>query len=63
MAALSLGMPAIRRSPSDAPSIEGRPDVAGLVDRFGRVARDLRVSITSACSLRCTYCRPSAGMQ
>jgi cyclic pyranopterin phosphate synthase len=62
MAALSLGMPAVRRSPSVAPSIDGRPDVAGLVDRFGRVARDLRVSITSACSLRCTYCMPAEGL-
>ncbi|MDQ2660242.1 MAG: GTP 3',8-cyclase MoaA [Actinomycetota bacterium] len=62
MAALLLGMPAVRRSPSDAPSTEGRPDVAGLVDRFGRVARDLRVSITSACSLRCTYCMPAEGL-
>jgi GTP 3',8-cyclase len=62
MAALSLGMPAIRRSPSAAPSIEGRPDATGLVDRFGRVARDLRVSITSACSLRCTYCMPAEGL-
>ncbi|MFD4421142.1 GTP 3',8-cyclase MoaA [Agromyces sp. NPDC058484] len=62
MAALLLGMPTARRSPSAAPSIEGRPDAAGLVDRFGRVARDLRVSITSACSLRCTYCMPAEGL-
>ena len=62
MAALSLGMPAVRRPPSAAPSIEGRPEVPGLVDRFGRVARDLRVSITSACSLRCTYCMPAEGL-
>ena len=62
MAALSLGMPAVRRSPSAAPSIDGRPDVPGLVDRFGRVAHDLRVSITSACSLRCTYCMPAEGL-
>lgn len=62
MAALSLGMPAVRRSPTAAPSIEGRPDVPGLVDRFGRVAHDLRVSITSACSLRCTYCMPAEGL-
>jgi GTP 3',8-cyclase len=62
MAALLLGMPAVRRSPSAAPSIEGRPDVPALVDRFGRVARDLRVSITSACSLRCTYCMPAEGL-
>lgn len=62
MAAIALGIPAIRRSPSAAPSVQGRPDVAGLVDRFGRVARDLRISITSACSLRCTYCMPAEGL-
>ena len=59
---LALGMPAIRRDPSAAPSTTGRPDVAGLVDRFGRVARDLRVSITEKCSLRCTYCMPAEGL-
>src|SRR3954470_20122983 len=59
---LALGMPAIRRDPSAAPSTEGRPDVAGLVDRFGRTARDLRVSITEKCSLRCTYCMPEEGL-
>jgi cyclic pyranopterin phosphate synthase len=59
---LALGMPAIRRDPSAAPSTAGRPDVAGLVDRFGRVARDLRVSITEKCSLRCTYCMPAEGL-
>ena len=59
---LALGMPALRRDPSAAPSIEGRPDVDGLVDRFGRVAQDLRVSITEKCSLRCTYCMPEEGL-
>jgi cyclic pyranopterin phosphate synthase len=33
-----------------------------LVDRFGRVARDLRISLTTACSLRCTYCMPAEGL-
>src|SRR4051795_9587447 len=59
---LALGMPAIRRDPSAAPSTEGRPDVPGLVDRFGRVARDLRISLTEKCSLRCTYCMPAEGL-
>src|SRR4051812_37026996 len=59
---LALGMPAIRRDPSAAPSTIGRPDVPGLVDRFGRVARDLRVSITEKCSWRCTYCMPAEGL-
>jgi GTP 3',8-cyclase len=29
-----------------------------LVDSYGRVHRDLRVSLTDRCSLRCTYCMP-----
>ena len=33
-----------------------------LVDSFGRVHSDLRVSLTDRCSLRCTYCMPSEGL-
>jgi len=62
MAPVALGIPAFRRDPADAPSMEGRPDTADLLDKFGRVARDLRISITSACSLRCTYCMPAEGL-
>lgn len=62
MPPVALGIPVLRRDPAAAPSMEGRPDTDGLVDRFGRVARDLRVSITSACSLRCTYCMPAEGL-
>jgi len=36
--------------------------VTGLVDRFGRVATDLRVSLTDRCNLRCTYCMPAEGL-
>jgi cyclic pyranopterin phosphate synthase len=36
---------------------------APLVDRFGRVASDLRLSITDKCDLRCTYCMPAEGLQ
>jgi GTP 3',8-cyclase len=35
---------------------------AGLVDGFGRVATDLRVSVTDRCNLRCTYCMPAEGL-
>ncbi len=35
---------------------------AALVDKFGRVHRDLRVSLTDRCSLRCTYCMPADGV-
>ncbi|QSB23106.1 GTP 3',8-cyclase MoaA [Curtobacterium sp. 24E2] len=38
------------------------PASAGLVDRFGRRAIDLRVSLTERCNLRCTYCMPAAGL-
>jgi GTP 3',8-cyclase len=33
-----------------------------LTDRFGRVATDLRVSLTDRCNLRCTYCMPPEGL-
>lgn len=34
-----------------------------LLDRYGRTARDLRVSLTDKCNLRCTYCMPAEGLQ
>ncbi|MGW2249604.1 GTP 3',8-cyclase MoaA [Kitasatospora sp. NPDC001660] len=33
-----------------------------LLDRFGRVHTDLRVSLTDRCNLRCTYCMPAEGL-
>lgn len=33
-----------------------------LIDQFGRVATDLRVSLTDRCNLRCTYCMPAEGL-
>ena len=40
------------------------PDVTeyALADRFGRVATDLRVSLTDRCNLRCNYCMPAEGL-
>jgi cyclic pyranopterin phosphate synthase len=35
---------------------------AGLLDRYGRVAVDLRVSLTDRCNLRCSYCMPPEGL-
>ncbi|GED99929.1 GTP 3',8-cyclase [Gordonia spumicola] len=35
---------------------------AALVDTFGRVHRDLRISLTDKCNLRCTYCMPAEGV-
>ncbi|RSS98980.1 GTP 3',8-cyclase MoaA [Streptomyces sp. WAC07149] len=34
-----------------------------LLDTYGRVATDLRVSLTDRCNLRCTYCMPEEGLQ
>jgi cyclic pyranopterin phosphate synthase len=33
-----------------------------MIDGFGRVADDLRVSVTDRCNFRCTYCMPAAGL-
>lgn len=34
-----------------------------LVDGFGRVHRDLRISVTDRCNFRCSYCMPAEGME
>jgi cyclic pyranopterin phosphate synthase len=34
-----------------------------LLDRHGRVATDLRVSLTDRCNLRCQYCMPAEGLE
>jgi len=34
-----------------------------LVDSHGRVATDLRVSLTDRCNLRCQYCMPADGLE
>jgi GTP 3',8-cyclase len=55
---VSLGLPAV-------PAARGksaRPDTAALLDSYGRVATDLRVSLTDRCNLRCTYCMPAQGL-
>jgi GTP 3',8-cyclase len=36
---------------------------APLVDGFGRVHRDLRISVTDRCNFRCTYCMPAEGLE
>ena len=34
-----------------------------LIDPFGRLIDDLRISITDRCNFRCTYCMPQEGMK
>jgi len=36
---------------------------APLVDPHGRTVRDLRISVTDRCNLRCRYCMPAEGMK
>ncbi len=52
------------RRPVDVRSAGAGTDAAAggpLVDTHGRVHRDLRISLTDRCSLRCTYCMPEQG--
>ena len=39
-----------------------RPAVVPLLDQYGRVGTDLRVSLTDRCNLRCSYCMPAEGL-
>jgi cyclic pyranopterin phosphate synthase len=50
---MTVPLPTLDTAPADRP---------GLVDRHGRVATDLRVSLTDRCNLRCTYCMPPEGL-
>ncbi len=56
MTVTALGLPVAARPAAPAPT-DGP-----LVDTFGRVATDLRVSLTDRCNLRCTYCMPADGL-
>ena len=38
------------------------PNANNLQDTQGRVVRDLRISVTDRCNLRCVYCMPAEGM-
>ncbi|OZM70544.1 GTP 3',8-cyclase MoaA [Amycolatopsis antarctica] len=59
MTAVHLGLP---RVPNAQTAAQPRPDDPALIDTFGRVATDLRVSLTDKCNLRCTYCMPAEGL-
>ena len=50
MTRLALPLATPKRTPA--------PTTGPLVDRFGRVHDDLRISVTDRCNLRCTYCMP-----
>lgn len=60
MAVIALGVPTVRADDEFGPG--EMPTSGPLVDTFGRVATDLRVSLTDRCNLRCTYCMPAEGL-
>ncbi len=39
------------------------PTTGPLIDSFGRVHNDLRISVTDRCNLRCVYCMPEEGVE
>ena len=59
MTLTDLGLPV---PVSVAPPASGMPTDGPLLDTFGRIATDLRVSLTDRCNLRCTYCMPAEGL-
>ncbi|MBX3195873.1 MAG: GTP 3',8-cyclase MoaA [Microbacteriaceae bacterium] len=54
---VSIGVRAAPDSRWEETEAPGSP----LIDTHGRVHRDLRISLTDRCSLRCTYCMPEQG--
>jgi cyclic pyranopterin phosphate synthase len=54
---------AVPRSESPSSDTAGNMPTSGpLVDRYGRIHEDLRISITDRCNLRCVYCMSEEGM-
>ena len=37
------------------------PTADRLIDSFGRVHNNLRISVTDRCNIRCVYCMPENG--
>jgi cyclic pyranopterin phosphate synthase len=50
-------LPVVPPGPPAVPA-SGNASSAGLIDRFGRIHNNLRISVTDRCNLRCTYCMP-----
>ncbi|MGY3565635.1 GTP 3',8-cyclase MoaA [Sinomonas sp. RB5] len=61
---VELGMPQVRASdpPVGALAADRPVGLPGLEDRYGRVATDMRLSLTDKCNLRCSYCMPAEGL-
>ncbi|HEX3566540.1 MAG TPA: GTP 3',8-cyclase MoaA [Acidimicrobiales bacterium] len=55
-------VPVSIRSRPDGPAMVEMPLEGPLVDRFGRMHRDLRLSVTDRCNFRCVHCLPEEGV-
>jgi cyclic pyranopterin phosphate synthase len=62
MTLIALGVPTVPGVTSYRASAAEGPNHGPLVDTYGRIATDLRVSLTDRCNLRCRYCMPAAGL-
>ena len=52
------------RSPKKLAAVaEPMPTTGPLIDTFGRIHTDLRLSVTDRCNFRCTYCMPDEGIE
>lgn len=61
---VQLGMPQPREgSGAGVPPARPAGAAPGLLDRYGRRATDMRLSLTDKCNLRCTYCMPAEGLE
>ncbi|MDD4868109.1 MAG: GTP 3',8-cyclase MoaA [Mycobacterium sp.] len=60
MTLTALGVPVVPGRAEDQTA--HAPTRGPLIDTYGRVATDLRVSLTDRCNLRCNYCMPAEGL-
>lgn len=54
-------VPVSIRSRQDHTLLDAMPTQGPMADSYGRVHRDLRLSVTDECNLRCVYCLPDTG--
>ncbi len=63
---MTVGVPVHLGRPRPAPvtggALAAMPTAGPLVDTYGRIHTDMRISVTDRCNLRCTYCMPDEGM-
>lgn len=62
MTLTALGLPTVPSLNGHRAVAAGAPTAGPLLDTYGRVATDLRVSLTDRCNLRCSYCMPADGL-